>query len=104
MGPQAETGDHDTLKMAQIEISDGRYASAEQLNRTAISLWEQSAGPDHPSMLPWLARQAVILRKMKRGSEAAEFDKRAAAIRAKYGSDASRYSIDVSLLEWLILR
>jgi tetratricopeptide (TPR) repeat protein len=85
--------------LVQIQIIEGRYASAQQLNLAALSEWERSVGSDHPSLLRCLVDQGLILRKMKRTSEAGAFEKRASTIRAKYGSDASSYSIDVSLLQ-----
>jgi tetratricopeptide (TPR) repeat protein len=85
--------------LAQIQVIESRYAAAEKLNLAALSAWEVSVGANHPGLLSCLVRQALILCKMNRKSEARAFQKRAAAIRAKYGSDPSRYSIDVSLLQ-----
>jgi hypothetical protein len=85
--------------LAQMKIMERSYAAAEQLNLAAISAWEKSVGSDHPSLVSCLISQVLILRKMKRKSEAAAFQKRVAAIRAKYGSDFSSHSIDIGLLQ-----
>jgi tetratricopeptide (TPR) repeat protein len=85
--------------LAQLYLSQKRYSEAEPINLRALAMWEKSLGREHPGLITCLLNQALILRKMKRKTEAAQFQTRAAAIKAKYGSDdLASLTIDVSVL------
>ena len=84
--------------LAWLHFLQRRYFEAERINRHALTEWENSVGSEHPRLIPYLTNHALILRKLERKTEAAQFQARAAAIKAKYGPDLVSQTIDVSIL------
>jgi tetratricopeptide (TPR) repeat protein len=84
--------------LARLYIIQSRYADAERLNLTALTAWQEVAGTEHLSLVPLLSRHAIILRKLKKKSDAAQFLARAATIKAKHGPDVIAATVDMSLL------
>ena len=52
----------------------------------ALTIYEKAFPPDHPDTATTLENYASLLRKMKRTKEAATFEQRAKAIRARLSS------------------
>ncbi len=59
-----------------------RYSDAEALYRKALPLLEASLGPKHPELADTLQSYGLVLRKLKRRSEALEVESRRNALLA----------------------
>ncbi|MFQ5915996.1 MAG: tetratricopeptide repeat protein [Nitrospinota bacterium] len=75
--------------MATVYQAQGKYGEAEPLFKRALAIREKALGPEHPSVAQSLENYAALLRKTGRGTEAANMETRAKAIRA-YGPSLSR--------------
>jgi hypothetical protein len=64
-------------------LAQGDGQQAEVLFARALVVREKQLGPDHPDVAKNLDDYAGALRKLNRGVEAAAFEGRATAIRAK---------------------
>ena len=78
----------------------GRLQEAEIVHRRGLAITEKTFGTNFPELPDALEVQAIILRKLKRKSEAVEFEKRARSLRDSHtAEDRSRLTVDVSQLE-----
>ena len=69
--------------LAAVYFAQGQYPKAEPLCKRALAIGEKALGPNHPDLVTSLENLAKLYRETNREKEAAELEKRAAAIRAK---------------------
>ena len=62
--------------LANIYYDQGKYAEAEPLYQRALHIWEQALGPQHPLTRTVVKNYAILLRKMKRETEALSLEAR----------------------------
>ena len=75
----------------------GRRLEAEKHILESMALMERAVGPEHPAVAALLLQYARLLRRLHRNAEAKPLERRAAAIRAKLGTEASaRYIVDAA--------
>ena len=74
----------DLNNMAALYSAQGKYAEAEPLYKSSLAIREKALGPEHPNVAKSLENYSDLLRKTRRGDEAAMMDARAKAIRAKH--------------------
>ncbi len=72
------------MNLALLYSAQGKYAEAEPLHERALAIREKALGPEHPNVAKSLENYSDLLRKTRRGDEAAMMDARAKAIRAKH--------------------
>src|SRR5262249_22474545 len=71
------------INLAVLYRDQGKYEEAEALYKRSLVILEEALGPEHPHVASTLEGYVVVLRKMKRESEAKILEARAKAIRAK---------------------
>ena len=69
--------------LASLYSDQARYTVAEPLYRRALSIWEKSLGPRHPTLAQGLENYAALLREIAQIEDAEQMEARAKAIRAK---------------------
>ena len=69
-------------RLGKLETSKGDFGKAEGFLRRSLDLRERILPPNHPNLAESLESYAVLLRKMKRDTEAALLEERASRIRA----------------------
>jgi len=70
--------------LANLYREQDKYVEAEPLYRRSLAIKEQTLAPDHPSIMDTLENYATLLQQIQRTEEAAQFEKRAWAIQAKW--------------------
>ena len=73
--------------LAQIYSVEGRYGDAEKLYIRAITIWEQSIGPEHPDVTGCLLNYAAVLKKVHRNKEAGQLEAKARQAQALHDRD-----------------
>ena len=77
--------------LAKLYVDQGRYARAKPLYQRALALREQALGPGHPDVITLMEDYAVLLRVMKRETEATKLVERYTTIRATCARDTSAH-------------
>lgn len=86
--------------LAEARYRQGDVAGAVHFNGLALDTLRAVLGPEHPQVVARMADHARLLKKAKRGKEAAALQKEADRIRALPGyAEHDRHSIDIRAFE-----
>ena len=86
-------------ELGTLYCYQGRYPEAEAVLQRAFEIRLRTFGPESLAVAQVLANQAVVLRHLKRKSEAKALETRVRAIRTTHSREnLESYSVDISAL------